>query len=501
MKPLKILLLNPNFTIKYESRNDFSFFPPLGLGYLAALLEPKGHTVAIRDLNLKFGRRGEVVSQPIAGGAIRYGMDEEETRNLIAEFAPDLVGVSSIFTPFYLDALRVCRLVKEVNPKIPTVIGGAHASMEYKSVIVDPAVDFVIRGEAEIPFTKLIERMSAGERWEDIPGVVWKEGETVRDGGMGEQVANLDTLPFPAYHLLDMPFYTSRKDKNFAYSMRFPIGHMITSRGCPYTCVFCSTRNFFPNYRVNSAERVLSEIDFLVKEYKVREIHFHDDAFLIQRKRVEAICNLLLERKLDLKWQISQGVNLNLVDEKLLELMHRSGMYRMGLPIESGSVRTLELIRKRVKLDHAQKVIAAANRLGVFTHANFIIGFPFETEADIRETHEFAAKSGVDFLKMLICQPLAGSELYETYKREGLLDEIRHSSTYTSTDYSTGHFSAAELNRLRREILRSYHIERVKRVLNPISFARTVLPKVKDAESFVYALRLGYRMSLGKIFQ
>jgi radical SAM superfamily enzyme YgiQ (UPF0313 family) len=283
--------------------------------------------------------------------------------------------------------------------------------------------------------------------------------------------------------------------------MRFPIGHMITSRGCPYTCVFCSTRNFFPNYRVNSAGRVIQEIEFLIKEYGVNEIHFHDDAYLIQRKRVEAISNLLIEKKLNIKWQISQGVNLNLVDEKLLEIMQKSGMYRMGLPIESGSPRTLELIRKRVKLDHAQKLIAAANRLGIFTHANFIIGFPFETEKELAETHSFAANSGVDFLKMLICQPLAGSELFETYKKEGLLDEIRHSSTYTSTDYSTANFTADELNRRRKEIIQSYQIARIKRILRPRSFVSSVLPKIQNPERMAYAVRIAFRMFFNRYFE
>ncbi|MGZ3693108.1 MAG: B12-binding domain-containing radical SAM protein [Bdellovibrionota bacterium] len=495
---MRVLLLNPNFTIKVESRDDFSFFPPLGLAIMAALLEKAGHEVEVIDLNLKLVR-GQVAEAPESPGFLRYGYSDAETKALIEERAPDLVGVSSIFTPFYRDALRVCNLVKEVNPKIHTVMGGAHSSMESAKVIPEPAVDFVIRGEGEQPFAALVAKLAEGASWENIKGIVGKENGVVRDGGMGEQIKTLDDLPYPAYHKLNMGFYSSRKDKNFAFSMRFPIGHMITSRGCPYVCVFCSTRNFFPNYRAHSAERVIEEIEFLIRDYGVREIHFHDDAFLIIRKRVEKICNLMIEKKLNIKWQISQGVNLNLVDEELLALMHKSGMYRMGLPIESGSEEILELIRKKANLNHARKVITAANRLGIFTHANFIIGFPFETEKQMAETHAFAAKCGVDFLKMLLCQPLAGAELYEVYRREGLLDEIRHSSTYTSTEYGTSHFSAEQLNERRKQILRDFHRETFKRVISPRRFRSSIWPKVKTFESAAYVLRLSVRLAIGRM--
>lgn len=495
---MRILLANPNYTIKKESRDDFSFFPPLGLGYLAALLEKNGHEVIIQDYNLSFV--GEQVKENFLDPqTIRYGATDEEIRESIRAFKPDLVGISSIFTPFYRDAARIAALVKELNPKILTVLGGAHSSMEYEKVIQDPCVDMVIRGEAEIPFTELVNRLSRGES-RDFPGVVWKRDDgSVSDNGMGEQVKNLDDLPLPAYHMLNMPFYTSRKDKNFAYSMRFPIGHMITSRGCPYTCVFCSTRNFFPNYRVNSPQRVIEEIEFLIKTYGVREIHFHDDAFLIQRKRVVEICRLLKEKKLNITWQISQGVNLNLVDEELLKIMHESGMYRMGLPIESGSENTLTLIRKRVKLDHAKNIIAAANKLGIFTHANFIIGFPFETREEVQKTYDFASSCGVDVLKMLICQPLAGSELYNVYKKEGLLDEIRHSSTYTSTDYNTSHFTADQLNQIRRKILIAFYWNQICRILFPRSFFKTIFPKLRTRETFFYVMRLTWMQFRGAL--
>lgn len=495
---MRVLLLNPNFTIKVESRHDFSFFPPLGLAIMAALLEKSGHEVEVIDLNLKI-LRGQVAEKDTADGFLRYGFSDEEIKALISKKRPDAVGVSSIFTPFYRDALRVCRLVKEVNPATPTILGGAHSSMEYQNAIQEEAVDFVIRGEGEKPFTTLMERLARGESWAGAPGVVGKIAGEVIDGGMGEQVKNLDELPYPAYQKLNMAFYSSRKDRNFAFSMRFPIGHMITSRGCPYVCVFCSTRNFFPNYRAHSAERVVEEIEFLIREYGVREIHFHDDAFLIVRKRVEKICQLIIEKKLNIKWQISQGVNLNLVDEGLLALMNRSGMYRMGLPIESGSEEILELIRKRAKLDHARKVITAANKLGIFTHANFIIGFPFETEKHVAETHAFASTCGVDFLKMLLCQPLAGAELYEVYKREGLLDEIRHSSTYTSTEYGSNHFSPAQLNLRRKQILRDFRRETFKRVISPRRFRSSIWPKVRNLESAAYVLRLTVRMALEKV--
>lgn len=500
---MKILLLNPNITLKRESRGEFSFFPPLGLACLAALLRPKGHTVRIVDLNLK--RHGQRVAEVrLPDGNTRYGYPDEELDEIVAAFRPDVVGVSSIFTPFYRDAIRVAQRARVAAPSSLIVMGGAHVSMSWEEAIKEEGVDVVIRGEGELPFAGMIEALAANPERDlkGLRGVVWKDATgTVHDGGMGQQVDNLDELPIPALDLLEMDFYCNLRDLNFAYCKRYPIGHLITSRGCPYACTFCSTRNFFPNYRANSPERVIAEIRFLKENYGVREIHFHDDAFLIQRKRVARICELLISEKLDVTWQISQGVNINLLTPELLSLMKRSGMYRLGLPIESGSERTLESIKKPANLEHARKMIAAANEVGLFTHANFIIGFPDETADDIQKTYDFAVSCGVDFLKILVCQPLAGAPLYEEYRRDGLLEEVKHSSTYTSTDYRTKHFTADDLNRLRKDILRGFQIQRFRRVLSPTGFRKTVWPKLNGRDSLLYFARIAALSSRAFLLQ
>ena len=194
-----------------------------------------------------------------------------------------------------------------------------------------------------------------------------------------------------------------------------------------------------------------------------------------------AISEGMIKRGLKIFWQASQGVTVWGLKKEMLPILKESGMYRLGLPIETGSQKTLKLIKKPVKLGKTLEVIKECNRLGIYTHGNFIIGFPYETQEDIKMTADYINKSNLDFVKLLICQPLAGAELYNIYNEEGLLgDTPIASSTYEKTKYNTTVFTAFELNELRNNISKDYQKKNIKRLIKPSGIKKFILPKLKS---------------------
>lgn len=484
---MNVLLLTHPITVTKGLEDNFGMFPPLGLAYIGAILENHGHKVKTVDCFAEgFQTRANI------DGKIRIGLRDNDILAEIKNFNPQVVGISNNFTSFVTDALNLTRIIKKQFPQTMLIMGGAHPTMDYEEIIKLPYVDLIVRGEGEYTMVELLENLSRGNSIEKIKGIVWKKDDSkIVVNETKEPIPNLDSLPIPAYHLLNMTLYLTQKSSNFQYSKKFPVGHLVTSRGCRYNCIFCSTTKLFRKFRAHSSSRVLEEMEFLIKKYRVREIHFHDDSFLCDSKRVLEICNGILERNLNITWQISQGITICDASKEMLELMYKSGMYRIGLPIESGSKRILKFIRKPIDLDRTIEVINQCNKLGVYTHGNFIIGFPNETKGNIEETASFIYRSNLDFVKLLICQPLAGSDLYEVYKKEGLLGNFpKDGSVYEHTKYDTLNFSARELNKIRNTIIRKFVKNKLKNILSVKGLKRIIFPKVNSLDKLVYFIRL-----------
>ncbi|MBI4595314.1 MAG: radical SAM protein [Candidatus Tectomicrobia bacterium] len=490
-KDRKILLLNPPLTIKCEDYKAFGLFPPLGLAYLAGVLIEHGYEVEIRDLMAE----GAPQPEKIEDGMIRLGPRQGEIEKLVRNFSPKIVGISNTFTSFSSDAVWLARTIRESLPEALVVMGGAHASMEPRAILAGGAVDVVVIGEGEFIFLELVEAVFGGhlEKARRIGGTIWAvEGEII-DNGWQEPIADLDSIPFPAYQLLPMEHYIWQKKANFATVMRRPVGHIITSRGCRYNCIFCSTTKYFKSFRPRSPENVVREIKLLIHDYGIREMHFHDDSIMSDPKYVRDLCQAILKEGLDICWQVSQGINSALLDDDLLELMHRSGMYRVGFPIESGSPEILRFVRKKIQLDKVKNLIRKCNSLGIYCFGCFMIGFPEETKDQIEQTRDFIMDSGLDYAKISITQPLAGSELYEIYKTLGCCQGVNETgSTYFHTSYDTVNFKAAELNEIRQKMLRSFAWQRLKRILGWRGFARYIVPKVRSREHLLYFLKVSW---------
>ncbi|MDR3641673.1 MAG: radical SAM protein [Humidesulfovibrio sp.] len=484
-----VLLLHPPITLKREDADSFGCYPPLGLAYLAAELERAGHNVKVVDLLVE----GADKRSPVDEHNVRIGLSDEDIQAMLAATAPKIVGISNNFTAFSRDAVALAWLVRRSLPQALVVMGGAQATVAAESIVSTGAVDVVVLGEGEFHFRHLVELTLAGEeaRARQLPATVWRSELGIINNGYPGPIADLDSLPMPAYHLLPMEKYIWQRHANFAVSRRWPIAHMITTRGCMYNCIFCSTTKLYKKFRPRSAESVLAEMKLLIANYGVREFHFHDDSFLSDPARVRLLCQRIIDEGLNVTWQVSQGINSIRLDEDLLELMHRSGMYRMGFPIESGDLSVLRFIRKPLRLEKVLSLIRKCNELGIYTFGCFMIGFPEETLEQISKTMQFMLDSGLDYAKISIVQPLAGSELYEVFVNHGLVtDTPRHGSTYWHTEYDTLYLTADQLNAMRRLVTRKFAQKRILRMLTPGGLRRHLLPKLRDMEHVRYFLRI-----------
>ncbi|MBT5257898.1 MAG: B12-binding domain-containing radical SAM protein [Nitrospina sp.] len=496
---MKILFLSHPITIEPDHEESFGAYPPLGLAYMASMLEKQGHEVKIID---SFAEGIQVKQQ--RGHKIKIGLKDGSILSQISEFTPDIVGISNNFTTFHEDAYDLAVLIKRNFPEILLVGGGNHMTQEYEKIMDKSYFDMIVRGEGEYPMLEMVDHLERNKSFSGIKGLVWREKDgTVKVNEMRNPPENLDAIPFPAYHLLNMNLYIHQKTRNFAYCMAYPVGHVMTSRGCYYSCTFCSTVKHFKTFRIRSPENVLDEMEFLMQNYGIKEFHFHDDSYLCDPKRAIAISEGMIERGMKIFWQASQGVTVWGLKPEMLPIMKKSGMYRLGLPIETGSQKTLKLIKKPVKLEKTLEIIKECNRLGIYTHGNFIIGFPYETQEDIQMTADYINKSNLDFVKLLICQPLAGAQLYSIYNQEGLLgDTPIASSTYEKTKYNTTVFTAFELNDLRKNISKDYQQKNIRRLIKPSGIQKFILPKLKSKPGIKFFLKMvflaSYRVLVGK---
>jgi magnesium-protoporphyrin IX monomethyl ester (oxidative) cyclase len=485
---MNILLIQPPITVK--KNEAFAVTPPLSLAYLAAVAEQIGHRVRILDTIVEgFNFRKN------QGRLVRIGLPEEEIKREIEAFQPDLVGITCPFSLMDKEMRRVASLVKNVNPDILVVVGGAHPSSMPEYVIQDCNIDFVVLGEGEETFLELIKKIDAGTGFLNVRGLFFKKDGKIIKNSEREFIADLDSVPFPAWHLLSIEKYIelgqahgSQRRKRYA--------PMVTSRGCPGKCVFCSIHSVWGyQWRARSPENVVEEIEELVSDYKIREIHFEDDNLTLSRQRMIKICDLIVERGLDISWTTPNGVAVNTLDSALLEKMKKSGCYQLNFGIESGDPNVLKnIIHKPLSLDRVRKVVDYSKKLGIWTHGFFVIGFPGESAESVQRTIDFAKEVDLDSANFFIAAPYPGTPLNDLASSEGLIKKDFDLSKLRTMDASidTKQFKAKELvvlqkkaylefinYRLKREIIQGYFIVRFFKSHSPDDIA-FLMQKIRE---------------------
>ncbi|OGW13571.1 MAG: hypothetical protein A3G93_10425 [Nitrospinae bacterium RIFCSPLOWO2_12_FULL_45_22] len=411
---MDILLLRP----PYQERSRVIAYP-LGIAYLASFLKEQGHSVTVLDLAIE--------------------MDWETTlKNVLGQKTYGLVGISCMSIQFPGAAITA-RAIRQLYPHLPITFGGVHPTAAPEETIKQPFVDYVIRGEGESVLGKLTAALEKGHPLCSISNIVYKEDGIIKTNTFTrDNYPALDTLPFPAYQLLDLKRYLPLKQYGLIFKQE-PCAQIITSRGCPYSCIFCHDL-FGKRFRARSPENVLAEMELLYRIYGVREFLVVDDNFALDTSRAKRICDLIMESKMDIALQFPNGLRADRMDEELMAKLKRAGTHSLALGIESAHLRVQKLIRKGLDLGKVEQAIQLARKYKIKTYGFFMLGFPSETKGEINETIRFARHSQLDMAFFNIATPYAGTEMMALVKEKGyeVFLDLRE------IDYQVPHFQTAE---------------------------------------------------------
>lgn len=428
MDGLSVLLMKP-----YSVADEL--IPPVGLGYLATAIRDN-HQVTLID-------------------GIKEKLTLEKFKELITREKFDVIGIQ-IFT-FHLNSIKgYISVAREILPSVKIIIGGPQPSCEPETIFNHlPNIDYAFRGEAELGLSKLLNLISGNkinnESLESVPGLIWRSGGNVI---INEQafVKNLDDLGFPAWDLIKPNTYPL--SPHGAFFKNFPIAPITITRGCPFPCTYCAAHLISGKpIRTRSVGHVMKEIELLYNQYGIREIHIEDDNFTLNRNFVIEFCQELIKRKMDLSWACPNGIRLDTLDEEMLELMKKSGLYVVSVGIESGSPRILAAMKKRLTKEIIREKICLIRKVGLEVIGFFIIGYPDETKKDILETFRFAEGLDLKRANYMIFHPYPGTPITKRLQAEGQLnikDEDWPKFILADVAYSPPGISKDELKRLRR---------------------------------------------------
>lgn len=396
----------------------------MDLVYVAAVLEKK-HDVCIIDVPTEGWKK----LQDIGGTRIRQGLTNDEIAERIREWKPHMAVITVPFSGWSRAAFETAAIAKQVNQNIVTVLMGLHPSARPAECLAEPNIDFVVMGEPEMTVLELADTLATNDsaKLKDVKGIAFKkDGKTVTTFPR-PVIENLDSLPFPARHLLPMKeFFEAANKRPISGNLKKPSIRMLTSRGCGHACIFCSNYIVMGRkWRGRSAENVVAEIEQIVRDFGVRQIDFLDDNVSFDRERMERICDLLIEKKLNVEWCTPNGVRADCLNEALLVKMKKAGCKRILVAPESGVQRVVdEVINKRQDLEKVENAVSAARKAGIEVGCFFILGMPGENKEDMKATIAFAHKLrrlGADRFYFSYATPLYGTELYERAKLSGFL--------------------------------------------------------------------------------
>lgn len=409
MKINKVLLVAPP-AFTFKGSRDINPLPPMGLGYLASILEGMGIEVKILDCLIHGWDHKEEVNENI----IRVGLSDTEIEDQITSFSPDMVGVNCQFSRQYKIYHKIFSLAKKVNQNCIVLAGGAHTSVCPEEVLNDPNCDFVLIGEAEKSLENLVLALNRDAEFNQIDGLGWKYNGTVNINHKKNMISELDSIPFPAYHLMEL-------DKYFGIDASHGIRHkdrfspIITSRGCPAKCTFCSAHRVWGNLnRLRSVDNVIEEMKLLKNVYNIEELMFEDDNVSANPKRAKELFRRMIDEKFNFIWDTPNGIGAWSMDEEMIDLMKQSGCVKLNFPVESGSQRVLtNIIRKPLNLEKVKRLTEYCQKIGLDYSMFLVIGLPGEKKSEMWESYKFAGACKCYNPHISVATPYPGTKLYE----------------------------------------------------------------------------------------
>ncbi len=404
---------------------------PLGLLYLASYLRAHGgHETSLYDMRLDYQRIDRV-------------------EDALRRARPDIVALSAQ-SPEAPVLHRLAMLAKVHCPNAPVVVGGIHATNYPEDTLAnDPHIDYVIPGEGEFAFHDLVEALQAGRSPQTVPGLLLRQnGAVVRTTPRPVEM-NPDVIPYPAWDLIDLDAYGRLPRIGLIYAHpRYMI--VETARACPFHCAWCH-KTAGDKHRMHSAEYTIGEIETLVRQHRVGEITIIDDMFNFRTERVNAIFQGLLDRNIRVPISVVNGLRADLLPDDTLELMRRAGVYRVMFAVETASERMQKLMRKNLDFAKVRRAIDRAHALGMLIHGNFIIGLPGETEDEVNQTVQFAARSKIDTIGLYRAIPYKGCDLYQIARDQGLaVPEGEATFSFWDSQVNLSRVPLAALNRAKK---------------------------------------------------
>ena len=398
--------------------------PPLGLAYLASALGRERHRVGILD-------------------AFAMGMSWGDFESEVKREKADLIGIGGM-TPTIDNTLRAARICRPHTRTL--VVGGPHLSVRQQEFFREcPEADFGIVGEGEGAFSALVRNLEEGKDPWEVPGLVGPE----KTNPPGKFIDDLDSIPFPSRHL--MPNHAYR----YALWPGKKITTLITSRGCPYHCIFCDKSVFGSRWRARSPRNVLDEMEQIVKDFKIRSIILYDDLFTVNKQRAIEICQGILDRGLRFEWKCEGRVDR--VDEEILRWMKKAGCSLIAYGVESGNQEGLDYLQKKITLSQVRRAFELTHRAGIRPMAYFILGIPVETFEQSLKTVEFARELKPEYAQFSILSPYKGTKLYEEALAKGWYREVDANNPFDKDQKRPALLSENWSEEKLKEILKQAH--------------------------------------------
>lgn len=419
----RVQLLRP-FAVLSKNTYSAPVQPPIGVAYLAALVERAGYPVGIIDAI------GEDILriEPSADGSCN--LQGLPTEAILARIAPDtaILGVSLMFSLEWLQQRDLIRRIRQAFPELIIVAGGEHVTALAEYLLADcPEIDYLVAGEGDVTLLHLVHHLFHRLPVDDIQGLVFRRPDgAVVNNGLGARIANVDQLPYPAWHLLPVTNYFIDNWTGGIATGRNMI--IMATRGCPYQCTFCSNPGMWTTrYQMRDPGGVLDEIQWLIDTYQASSIDFCDLTAIVKKDWVLDFCRQMKARGMRFTWQLPSGTRSEAMDKDVLQAIFDAGCRLVVLAPESGSERTLKTIKKKISLARITDSIRQAVRIGHTVKVNLVIGFPEERYSDVLKTFFYAIRCaliGADDCNIAIFTPYPGSEIFHDLRRRGIIARI-----------------------------------------------------------------------------
>lgn len=384
---------------KFNSRElgQEGLFPPLGLGYIGAVLKQNGVDVSIID-------------------SLALCLTQDEVCEKVKEESPNFIGIT-VLTQQYTAAVNLAKALKTILKDVPIIFGGIHVFAEHETIMREEnSIDFCVRGEGEFTVLRLLDTLANGGELRKVNGITYREnGKVIINPDKGF-IEDLDEVPFPARELLPMELYRG----TIALEGGRPFSTILATRGCPYTCHYCELATMWKTQRRRSVDNVLDEVARLKKTYGVKYLEFVDDLLTVNKKWTIQLCRGMRERGLDdIQWECSGRIGI--MDEELLREMKNANCRCICYGIEFGSQRMLDFVDKKITIPKIHETVEMTNKVGIPIKGLFMMGYPTETKEEIEETIKLARNLTLDYLAVSIVTPYPGTQLYKYCKEHGLL--------------------------------------------------------------------------------